>query len=281
MKRKKRKYTVLYDDAKSLAKAFLWIAIVIMLLYLIGRYIYGTTDKEGNRLVVGSYSELVDVKIPKGVTNEELRYYGFTSYFNPALHVPNCVSYELLGSETVGDVQRKNSFVADYAVDGCAESADYRNSGYDRGHMAPAADMKWNETAMEQSFYMTNVCPQVKRLNSGIWHRLEKKIRDWALRDSALIVVCGPIFDSDNPQTIGDIKVAVPDRFFKVVYSPRLESSIGFIFENDNVKGELRKFAVPVDSVEAVTGFDFFYNLPDEVETRIESECNYKLWEKR
>ena len=148
--------------------------------------------------------------------------------------------------------------------------------------MAPAADMKWSKEAMEESFLMTNICPQVKSLNSGIWHRLEQRVREWAARDSSIIVVCGPIFTPGKPvEQIGEIGVAVPHRFFKALYAPGRNIGIAFIFDNDKVKGELRKYAVTIDSVERETGLDLFYNLPDDIENEVENQCNYKLWEKR
>ena len=280
MKRNNKKSSNLFDLAKTTVKTALWIVIVFALIFLLGRFIYN--DLYPAPKIEVQAQGLTDVKLPSGMKNVVCHYSGFTSYFNPETHIPNCVAYEIIESETTGDEPRKKSFEADHTIDGCAESSDYRNSGYDRGHMAPAADMKWSKVAMEESFLMTNICPQVKSLNSGIWHRLEQRVREWAARDSSIIVVCGPIFTPGKPvEQIGEIGVAVPHRFFKALYAPGRNIGIAFIFDNDKVKGELRKYAVTIDSVERETGLDLFYNLPDDIENEVENQCNYKLWEKR
>ena len=280
MKRNNKKSSNLFDLAKTTVKTALWIVIVFALIFLLGRFIYN--DLYPAPKIEVQANGLTDVKLPSGMKNVVCHYSGFTSYFNPETHIPNCVAYEIIESETTGDEPRKKSFEADHTIDGCAESSDYRNSGYDRGHMAPAADMKWSKEAMEESFLMTNICPQVKSLNSGIWHRLEQRVREWATRDSSIIVVCGPIFTPGKPvEQIGEIGVAVPHRFFKALYAPGRNIGIAFIFDNDKVKGELRKYAVTIDSVERETGLDLFYNLPDDIENEVENQCNYKLWEKR
>ena len=280
MKRNNKKSSNLFDLAKTTVKTALWIVIVFALIFLLGRFIYN--DLYPAPKIEIQAQGLTDVKLPSGMKNVVCHYSGFTSYFNPETHIPNCVAYEIIESETTGDEPRKKSFEADHKIDGCAESSDYRNSGYDRGHMAPAADMKWSKVAMEESFLMTNICPQVKSLNSGIWHRLEQRVREWAARDSSIIVVCGPIFTPGKPvEQIGEIGVAVPHRFFKALYAPGRNIGIAFIFDNDKVKGELRKYAVTIDSVERETGLDLFYNLPDDIENEVENQCNYKLWEKR
>lgn len=280
MKRNNKKSSNLFDLAKTTVKTALWIVIVFALIFLLGRFIYN--DLYPAPKIEIQAQGLTDVKLPSGMKNVVCQYSGFTSYFNPETHIPNCVAYEIIESETTGDEPRKKSFEADHTIDGCAESSDYRNSGYDRGHMAPAADMKWSKEAMEESFLMTNICPQVKSLNSGIWHRLEQRVREWAARDSSIIVVCGPIFTPGKPvEQIGEIGVAVPHRFFKALYAPGRNIGIAFIFDNDKVKGELRNYAVTIDSVERETGLDLFYNLPDDIENEVENQCNYKLWEKR
>lgn len=220
------------------------------------------------------------------VTNPELDenilpYKGMTVSFNASTHQPNWVSWELLESEVSGDVGRESQFSQDFDVDGCATLNDYRRSGYDRGHMAPAADMKWDSEAMKESFLLTNVCPQAGDLNRGAWQKLEDKCRQRAVADSAIVIVCGPVFTKGEAvERIGDTGVAVPRRFFKVVLSPYTNPpvAIGFLMPNGYVKGGMQACAVSVDSVEAVTGHDFFSALPDDVENRIEAECNFNRW---
>ena len=271
--------------AKRIAKRIRSLALIAATIILAGSVIYATINNRRSKSAAETGADacsLTKVVMPESTPGIMLEYTGFTVNFNPEMHVPNYVAWELTAQETKGDLPRHNKFSPDKKVPGCPTLDDYRRSGFDRGHMAPAADMKWSKVAMEESFLMTNICPQVKSLNSGIWHRLEQRVREWAARDSSIIVVCGPIFTPGKPvEQIGEIGVAVPHRFFKALYAPGRNIGIAFIFDNDKVKGELRKYAVTIDSVERETGLDLFYNLPDDIENEVENQCNYKLWEKR
>lgn len=205
---------------------------------------------------------------------------GHTVSYNKDWKIPNWVSYELTIDETIGDEKRHDKFCPDPNIkEGTATLADYRNSGYDRGHMVPAADLKWNSTTMQESFYLSNICPQHPHLNQRRWKDLENKVREWAIADSAVIVICGPIV-SKSPRRIGSSKVVVPHGFFKVILSPFIESpkAIGFIFENVHCTGSLRSHIVSVDSVESATGLDFFAPLPDEIEVPLEAFVDTLYW---
>ena len=139
--------------------------------------------------------------------------------------------------------------------------------------MAPAADMKWSKKAMEESFYMSNICPQNQKLNRDDWGDLEELCRSWARKYGTVHIACGPIYDKKQPKRIGEHQVAVPDRFFKVVliYNRKSPIAMGFLFDNKAHHQALEKYMVSVDSVEKVTGMDFFSKLPDDVENRIEA----------
>lgn len=207
-------------------------------------------------------------------------YTGMSISFNPDLHVPNWVVWELIRQEAQGTEPRFDRFARDHNVDGCADPSDYRGSGYDRGHMAPGADMKWDSKAMEESFYMTNICPQAKALNAGAWKKLEEKCRQWAIRDSAIVIVCGPVLTDQPMERIGNNQVAVPHSFFKVVLAPYANPprGIGFIMPNSRVEGGMQRAAVSIDEVERITGHDFFSELPDGIEAAVESECRFNYW---
>lgn len=224
---------------------------------------------------------LLAVAAPKDLPQQIIDYSGMTVSFNSETHEPNWVAWELLGSETTGLHTRESQFSVDENVKGCATPADYRRSGYDRGHMAPAGDMKWSRQSMRESFLMTNICPQAGELNRGAWQKLEEKCRQRAEVDSAVIIVCGPVFrKGEAVERIGETGVAVPRQFFKVVLSPYADPpvAIGFLMPNGPVVGGMQRCAVPVDSVEAVTGYDFFAALPDDVEGAVESQCNFARW---
>ena len=224
-----------------------------------------------------------ELEIPTSLTPRQeqiIRHIGYTVSYNKDLKLPNWVSYELTRAETQGEEKRGDRFIADPSVAGpIATNADYTRSGYDKGHMAPAADMKWSPQAMEESFYFSNMCPQHPQLNRRGWKKLEEKIRDWAIADSAIIIICGPII-TKQPQTIGRNKVVVPQQFFKVVLSPFVKPirAIGFLFNNRQAVEPLSTYAVTVDSIERLTNMDFFAPLPDEIEDKIEAEANYFQW---
>ena len=223
---------------------------------------------------------LTKVVTEKSLPEQIVEYPGMTVSFNSRMHVPNWVAWELTADETAGEEPRAKSFYNDPAVEGCPETYDYSYSGYDRGHMAPAGDMKWSKDAMRSSFSLANICPQVKSLNTGAWKRLEEKCRTWAQADSSIIIVCGPILNDPIREYIGDTRVAVPKRFFKVILSPRANPArgIGFIMPNDKVVGGMQATAVSIDEVERVTGHDFFASLPDSIENIVESQCDFHLW---
>lgn len=224
-----------------------------------------------------------DLEIPESTTKRPeqiITHAGYTVSYNPEWHIPNWVSYELTRDETEGKLDRSDDFEVDPKVKGvCPSNEDYKRSGYDRGHMAPAADMKWNSTVMKECFYYSNMCPQKHSLNAGRWKTLEEKVRDWAQQDSAIVIVCGPIVDKGY-NTIGNARVAVPQRFFKVILAPFLKKprAIGFIMKNEKEELPLSSYAVSVDRVEKITGLDFFSALPDDVENSIESSNSTYGW---
>lgn len=266
-----------------------WIIALIALIPIIyGVYLYcqqirssqKDEPKTNTSLQVLSSKELA---IPISMTPQQeqiIRHTGYTVSYNKELKLPNWVSYELTREETKGKEKRNNRFIADPLVKGIiATNADYARSGYDKGHMAPAADMKWSPQAMKESFYFSNMCPQHPQLNRRGWKNLEEKIRDWAIADSAIIIICGPII-TKQPKTIGKNKVAVPQQYFKVILSPfvRPMRAIGFLFNNRQALEPLSTYTVTVDSIERLTNMDFFASLPDEIENKIEAEENYFQW---
>ena len=161
-----------------------------------------------------------------------------------------------------------------------ALNEDYTRTGYDRGHLAPAGDMKWSMKAMRESFYLSNICPQDPDLNRGIWKELEEQIRLWASENGSLLVVTGPII-TDDLRRLGKNRVGIPKRFFKVVCTQTAgrPEGVGFLFDNrDYGDTSLRSMMIPIDSVESVTGIDFFPSLPDSIERPMEASVNKSCW---
>ncbi len=186
-----------------------------------------------------------------------------------------------LTAEELGDfgIKRTNRFRPDPEIAASALPADYTKSGYDRGHLAPAADMAFSLQTMQDSFVMSNMSPQKPQFNRGIWKRLEEQIRDFAVVEKEIYVVTGPIFLPEDTITIGSNQVAVPSYYYKVVYDltpPR--KMIGFILPNEGGKKSLRDFAVTVDAVEKATGLDFFSLVPKTEQDALEGTITVNDW---
>jgi endonuclease G len=220
-------------------------------------------------------------EIPLLSTNETIIYHtGYTLSYNETYEQANWVAYELTNEETQANAKRTNRFIIDPLVTTqTANNQDYMGSGYDKGHLAPAADMAWSEISMVESFYFSNMSPQAPSFNRGIWNKLEDQVRTWAKEYEAVYVITGPVLKDELP-TIGSNKVAIPEYYYKVILDYRKPEikAIGFIMPNEASKEPLQHFAVTVDSVEAFTGINFFHQLPDDEEQIIESNLQINQW---
>lgn len=226
-----------------------------------------------------------DLDLAKGHQANSIRkdYEGFRLAFNPSNKTPDWVAWELLGRETDGTTVRSDRFWQDADLEGCPTTGDYARSEYDRGHLCPAAEQKWNPKAMEDCFVMANMCPQDHALNSGAWNTLENKERAWAQRDSAIVIVAGPIYEKSDTKRIGESRVRVPGAFFKVIVAPYADNprGIGFVFPNMSSPGSMENYVTTIDDVEKLTGLDFFYNLPDDIEDKVESTASFREWNRK
>ena len=203
---------------------------------------------------------------------------GYIEYHEQAAFV----IYKLTAREALTkEALRTNRFRSDPEIPtGSATAADYRRSGYDRGHLAPAADMAFSGRTMADSFFFSNMSPQKPAFNRGIWKRLEEQVRQIAIREKAIYVVTGPILPKKKTVTIGANQVTVPTHYYKVIFDltpPR--KMIGFILPNEGSDRPLEDFAVTVDVVEKATGLDFFSALPKAVQERLESTITVSAWE--
>ncbi len=183
---------------------------------------------------------------------------GYTAGYSEALRLPVWTQYRLTGGMLKPPrAKRSGRFRRDYGAPGCAMPEDYRNSGYDRGHLVPAADMAYSRKTMEDSFLMGNIAPQRPSFNRGAWKRLEKQVRKFAETEQEICVVTGPVPPDENaPAGPGGIKV--PEAYYKVVYDlTPPEKMIAFIVPQ-NGGGAPREYAVTVSEAEAATGLEFF-----------------------
>ena len=193
------------------------------------------------------------------------------------------VAYVLTADEVFSsNSERADNFHEDPSIPtGSATLADYKGSGYDRGHMVPAADLKWSAQAMDDSFYLSNMSPQVGSFNRGIWADLESAVRTFAAQNQSICVVTGPVLTDGPYETIGSNEVAVPHYYFKAIldYTGDEHKAIGFLLKNEGSDEDLTTFAVSIDELEEVTGFDFFPSLPDSDEEVLEASYDVTLWD--
>jgi endonuclease G len=221
------------------------------------------------------------LEIPKTKSSDKIiSHTGYSLLYNEKYKQANWVAYELTKEETNKVFERSNKFISDPQVKSVnAFNKDYAGSGYDRGHLAPAADMGWSATSMIESFYYSNMSPQQPGFNRGIWKKLEELVRTWAIENKAVYVVTGPVL-AKGLSTIGNNKIAVPNYYYKVIldYKEPNIKGIGFILPNESSKSALQNYAVSIDSVEKLTGIDFFFLLKDQEENLIEKELCINCW---
>ncbi len=206
---------------------------------------------------------------------------GFELVFDDNARIPEWVAYELTAEEVAGTAPRGRHFVSDPDIQGIqGDNEDYRNSGWDRGHMAPAGDMKLNDQMMCESFYFSNICPQNRNLNGGDWRTLEELCRIYAQQYGSVYIVCGPIIGENLYGRLGSHQIIIPDAFYKVllIKTDGGYESIGFIMRNESGHKPLTAYVKTVDEVEEATGLDFFSLLPDKVEKKVESLFNLSVW---
>lgn len=218
--------------------------------------------------------------LPTSTTGQIIRHQFYTISYSEAHEQAEWVAY-ILRRDSLNKpwLERPKRFNEDPKVETRSSShSDYSNSGYDRGHLVPAADMAYNQNAIEETFYMSNISPQSRNFNKGIWRELEELTRNWAKKFGQLYVITGPVLNQPIKGKIGDNKVSIPSAFFKVLldYSEPEKKAIAFIIPNEISYEPLFKFAASVDEAETITGLDFF---PDMLVDDLESTLNIDLWE--
>lgn len=235
---------------------------------------YSLPEGEGHR------TEIPEWLWPSSGTGEIVRHAHFALSYREAYEQAEWVAYVLEKSHLTNDDRKRPFFIEDPKVR--SKSADWRNykgSGFDRGHLCPAGDRRFSENAYNETFYTSNITPQNREFNAGIWNRLEQHVRDWAIKDGPLFVVTAGVLEK-GLESIGEEEVAVPEYFYKIVAKGEGKNLkiIGFLFKNKEVAGKLDQYVVSVDTLEKLTGIDFFAGLPDEQELRLEAGISSSSW---
>ncbi|MDD4645302.1 MAG: DNA/RNA non-specific endonuclease [Bacteroidales bacterium] len=217
---------------------------------------------------------------PTSTTHQIVRHKYYTLSYKEANEQAEWVAYLLTAAMPTSEFDRRNNFRPDPLVKtGSAELADYTGSNFDRGHLCPAEDMSFSKEAISETFYLSNMSPQNSSFNRGIWSKLEAKVRDWVLTYDSLYIVTGGVLTSDLGK-IGRNKVSVPRYYYKIIlhYTRDDIRMIAFLLPNKKVAGSLAQYVVATDSIEQLTGIDFFQALPDLIESKLESDCDTSKW---
>ena len=256
---------------------------VLQLRDNLGEFYEGVpSTQEGAVTALGDCAEYTRPGIP-GNDGVLLCRKGYLLAHDAEFKTPIWVAEHLTKSKAQGTVARKDSFRADPDIPAGerAELSDYKNSGYDRGHMAPAANMKFDLVAMEESFLLSNMVPQVgRKMNQGIWAILEEQVRQWAIDREEVFIYTGPIYNNDRAsRTIGSNHVGVPDRFYKIVYDPNAQEAIAFIMPNAPLETkDMPLYIVSIRDIEMETGLNFLSTLHRKEQNRIEKSKAEMPW---
>lgn len=242
--------------------------------------IYNDNKSVSSNIQSNNSNTIVFDFLPTSTTNAIVKHEFYSLSYNEKYEQAEWVAYELKSSMITSQHFDRPYFIEDPMVK--TQSADWKNykkSGYDKGHLCPAGDMKLSQKAFNDTFFTSNISPQVHNFNDGVWNRLENKVRFWAQKYNSIYVVTGPVL-TNGLQTIGRENVAVPNSFYKVLlYSDNgTYKMIAFLVPSQNSDSPLYKFVVATDDLEKMTGIDFYPKLPDTVENILEKSSDYKNW---
>jgi endonuclease G len=266
-----------------MGKRKLYTVIAIVLLIGVYAYEYFLIEEENSEIV----SEGKEVKantnefyLPTSTTGQIVHHEGYSLSYSEPHEQAEWVAYELKKLHLSSTNFKRPYFEIDKAVKtGAADWRNYKNSGYDRGHLCPAGDKRYSKQAHDETFLTSNISPQEHDFNSGIWNTLEQKVRYWANKYDGVFVVTGGVLN-DDLESIGDEDVSVPNQFYKIILDNNSGKTkmIAFLMPHKDSNKPLYEFVVSVDKVEALTGIDFFPELNDNVENNLEASNSYKAW---
>ena len=262
-------------------KKTLYAIIAVLLLGGVYFYEFYLDEKEQQEIVDTGKTVKLDTNeffLPTSTTGQIVHHEGYSLSYSEPHEQPEWVAYELKKEHLSNSNYKRPYFEIDPAVKtGAAHWRNYKKSGFDRGHLCPAGDRAYNQEAYNETFLTSNISPQRHDFNSGIWNTLEQKVRYWASKYNGVFVVSGGVLNG-KMETIGEEHVAIPNQFYKIVFdynhgSPKV---IAFLMPHENSKLPLYEFVVSVDSIETLTGIDFFPEIEDHLENKLEASKNFK-----
>ena len=256
------------------------------LFYVFGLFICSSCFISSNlldtpdRIAVNRNTYFDTLYLPKIDSTETLvKHYAYCLLYDEYYEQAKWVFYSLNKNKINGLFSRSDKFKKDTLINtGSASHSDYKGSGYDRGHLAPAADMTWSKQAMDESFFYSNMSPQTPSFNRGVWRKLESRIRKWVVDYDSLYITTGPVLDT-NLTSIGK-EVAVPDYFFKSIigFKDSAVNAIAFILPNEGSKKNLEDFVVSIDSLETFSGLDLNAKIEHGLQDSLEKIIQLDYW---
>jgi len=261
---------------KNFWSVFSFGVFVVLLYGLISTTVFSSDNSKAE---IVSQNQSFDF-LPTSTTHQIIKHDYFTLSYNEKYEQAEWVAYELKKSYIRSSNFKRPYFMEDPKVKtGSADWRNYKKSGYDKGHLCPAADMEFTINAYNDTFFTSNISPQNHDFNSGVWNRLEQKVRYWATKYDGVYVITGGIL-KPSLKTIGKEEVLVPNYFYKIVLnnSNGNYKMIAFLVPNMKSNKPLYDFVVSVDSIEKMTGIDFFPKLDDKTENSLEKNSDYKAW---
>ncbi len=259
--------------------------IISAILLILVLSIYWCQEKKENESS-DSTNINIDVKtadfnyLPTSTTGAIVNHNGYSLSYSEAHEQAEWVAYSLDKKDIVYTNRKRPYFIEDPKVKTTSASwRNYKKSGYDRGHLCPAGDRKSTEKSFNETFYTSNISPQKHNFNAGIWNKLEQKTRFWTKKYNHLYVITGGVLE-ENLKTIGTEKVSVPKEFYKILldYTQPEIKAIAFLIPHQESAKPLYEFVVAIDELEQKTGIDFFPDLPNDLEDKLEKSVSYKGW---
>ena len=266
-----------------MSKKSIYAIIAIALIIGVYTYDYYLDDKIIEEVIDVGKQKKPDTNaffLPTSTTNVILHHEGYSLSYHEDHEQAEWVAYELKKEHITTTNFKRPYFEVDNTIKTkSAHWKNYKQSGYDRGHLCPAGDRKYSQSAHDETFLTSNISPQRHDFNSGIWNTLEQKVRYWATKYDGVYVITGGILE-DNLKTIGSENVSVPNYFFKIIcdYNNGNPKLIAFLMKHENTNRPLYDFVVSVDAIELKTGIDFFSQFEDVLEEQLESSSSYKNW---
>jgi endonuclease G len=224
----------------------------------------------------GAQSYELPAPVPR---DQQVQHTFFTVSYNEGYELPSWAAWQLTSEQAKATGTFKEKYTEDPKVTtGTASTKDYKDAGFIIGRLVPSEDMFLSPQAVNETFLMSNTVPFKPAFHKYIWITIENLTREWAKEGNTLYIAAGPVLADAPFGTFGPNKVSIPTRYYKVILDAHGERAVGFLIRSNVASGAPKSFALSVDELEKITGLDFFHQLPDDLESRVESSSDWTKW---